>query len=163
MKTVLPSLALLLLLSSCIKPPQFPDTPEIEFIGFNSDVVPQGSPNAEQFVLEITFSFTDGDGDIGSEEENNVFLTDSRDGSVTPFKVEPIPEQGNGNGISGEITVRMVNTPRNICCTFPNGLTPCTPSTAFPTDVMHFSILLKDRAGNESNIIQTSDLTILCQ
>jgi hypothetical protein len=162
MRTIIFITALFFTLSSCIKAPEFPDTPEIQFVGFNTTTITQGSATADEEILELTFSFTDGDADIGSEEDANVFLTDSRDGSVLPFKVNPIPEQGTGNGISGEITVRIVNKPFNICCTFDNGQSPCTASTSQPTDKMFYSIQLLDRAGHESNIVDTEELTILC-
>ena len=163
MKTILFTLSLAFLFSSCIKAPDFPNTPEITFVSLNTNTIQQGNSNAQEAILEVVFSFTDGDADIGSDEESNVFLTDSRNGETIPFKVNPIPEQGNGNGIQGEITVRIINTPFNICCVYPNGVSPCTPSTEFPTNTMHYTIQLKDRAGNESNIVQTEDITILCQ
>lgn len=148
------------LITNCAKAPEFPPVPEIAFVGFDDPTIVQRGINNPKDTLEITFSFTDGDGDIGDEDELNIFLTDSRDDLALTFKVNPIPEQGIGNGISGEITLRIPND--QICCIFPDGRT-CDSDPAFPTDKMFYSIQLKDRFGNESNIVQTDEITILCE
>ena len=159
-------LALVLLASfiaSCIQPPNYPNEPVIEFLSLNQTSIAQGNGGATADTLAVLFSFTDGDGDLGNDGDSiDVFLTDSRDGFVNQFKLPLIPDQGTGNGISGEITLRIPNKPFNICCTFPNGATACQPNTEFPTDTLSYGITIKDRAGNESNKVQTDVITILC-
>lgn len=150
------------LLFSCVQPPNYPNTPEITYIGLNQPSIVQGNTNAPLDTLEITFAFTDGDGDLGIEGNTfDIFLTDSRDGFTDIKKLPIIPDQGIGNGISGEITVRLPNR-LNICCTYPDGSTSCVPNPNFPTDTMSYSIQIQDRAGNKSNKIQTETITILC-
>lgn len=157
------STLLVLIVSNCIQPPNYPDEPEIGFMSLNKSEIAQGNTGALADTLAVTFSYTDGDGDLGFDGDSiDVFLTDSRDGFVNKFKLPVIPDQGTGNGISGEITLRIPNKPFNICCTFPNGATACQPNTEFPTDTVSYMIQIKDRAGNLSNKVQTETLTILC-
>ena len=70
-------------------------------------------------------------------------LVDSRDGAKTPFSLPAIPEQGTGNGISGEIYLNISNTPFNLCCIYDdkNGQDPCTASVEFPTDTFTIPFL----------------------
>ncbi len=147
----------------CSTPPEYPNEPVINFLRMNKQSIAQGNQNAQPDTLKITFGFTDGDGNLSSESDSmDVFLSDSRDGFVTTFKLPLLPTQGVGNGISGEITVKIPNTPFQICCTFPNNADACFPNDEFPTDEFYFNIQLRDRAGNLSNIIETTTITVLC-
>ena len=94
---------------ACTKPPDYSDTPEIAFISLSETTMTQGSQN-EEFIT-LTISFTDGDGDIGIDGgEPSVYFKDLRDGSEFITFVAPVvPEQGVGNGISGEMYIK-VNT-----------------------------------------------------
>lgn len=149
--------------ASCIKRPDYPVQPVISYIGMNKQTIVQGSAQAAPDTLAITFGFTDGDGDLGHADGTlDIFLTDSRDGFEETLKLPVIPSQGTGNGVTGEITVRMFNKPFRICCTYPNGQVPCTPSTVFPRDTFSFAIRIRDRAGHVSNSVQTGVITILC-
>lgn len=148
---------------ACVKPPDYPETPVIYYKEVNKNVIAQGNTNALPDTLAISFEFEDGDGDIGSDGDSlDVFLTDSRDGFVNKFKLPVIPDQGTGNGISGEVTLYVPNQPFNICCTYPDGAQACLPNPSFPTDTFSFSIQMRDREGRLSNIIQTETITILC-
>jgi hypothetical protein len=152
-----------LLIAGCSQPPDYPNEPVIEYLRMNKSAIAQGNQNAQPDTLKITFGFTDGDGNLSSESDSmDVFLTDSRDGFETTFKLPLLPTQGVGNGISGEITVKIPNTPFQICCTYPNGAPACLPNNQFPTDEFYFTIQLRDRAGNMSNTIRTAPITVLC-
>lgn len=150
-------------LANFTEPPNYPNQPTIEYVGVNKRSILQGSTTAARDTLIITFSFTDGDGDLGSDS-TNLFLRDSRDNSLVPNRLFPIPEQGSGNGVSGEITIRIPNKVAgpNICCIFPDRRV-CQTDPRFARDTFSYSIQMKDRAGNLSNIIRTETLTILCQ
>lgn len=153
----------LTLIIACSNPPDYPDEPVIEYLRMNKTTIAQGNQNATPDTLAITFGFTDGDGDLASASDSvDVFLSDSRDDFKTTFKLPMLPTQGVGSGISGEITVKIPNTPFQICCTFPNGVTACSPNTQFPTDEFYFTIQLRDRAGNFSNEVDTETITVLC-
>lgn len=162
----IPLLFLAVFLYACVQPPNYSDVPEITFERLNQDSIIQGNGviQGSQDTLEVIFSFTDGNGDIGADNDSiDVFFQDSRDETVIPFKLPFIPDQGLGNGISGEVTVRIPNQPFNICCTFPDGSPPCLPNATYPVDTFSYKIFIKDRSGNESNRIQSDQITILCQ
>lgn len=154
-------------LYSCVQPPDYPIEPKISVPETgritNKDIITQGNVAAVADTLAITFAFTDGDGDLGEDGDSlDVFLTDSREGFVNRYKLPVIPDQGTGNGISGEITIKIPNKPFNICCTYPDNSQPCIPNPNYPTDSYHYTIQIKDRAGHYSNTLETEEITILC-
>lgn len=156
---------------SCVKAPDFPNTPVLiyntaEGDGFNQDTIAQGNQGNESDTLILTFSFTDGDGDIGFERDSfDVFFTDSRVPSFTDNRRLPlIPDEGVGNGIEGKIILRFPNQPGNICCAYENA-PACSPYQEVggaPTDTFSYTLQIRDRASNWSNKIQTETVTILC-
>ncbi len=153
----------LLSLTYCVQPPDYPDEPVIEFVRLNKSSIAQGNAGARPDTLGVIFSFTDGDGNVGFESDSvDVFLTDSRDDFVNRFKLPVIPDQGSGNGISGEVTIKLPNTPFNICCTFPDGSTACQQNEKFKVDTFSYTIQMRDRDFNLSNKVQTDLITILC-
>ncbi len=145
--------------AACTNPPDYPIIPEIEFISISKDTMIRGSFfNDTTF---IRFSFTDGDGDIGDGDSLQLFLVDSRNGFVNDFRIPFVPELGASNGIKGEITVRVFTS----CCIFPPELflDGCNDEYAqMPFDEYYYDIFIKDRAGNESNVIQTTPIHITC-
>lgn len=149
-----------ILITSCVKSPDFSDIPEIEFIGLSSSSLVQSSLNSDSLFLQ--FSFTDGDGDIGFEAEvfdQNIFIIDNRTGdSYDAFKAPVIPEQGSSKGIEGTVTLRLFTT----CCLFPDGTPPCESPRDFPTDTLTLDISIKDRAGNFSNQVTTTPIVLFC-
>lgn len=151
-------------LFSCVEPQDYPIEPELEYIGFSKLTIPQGGPNAPSDTLVLRLGFTDGDGDLGSNDSTiDIFLTDSRDSSLQIRKLPVIPEEGVSNGISGEITLRFPNQPTQICCLYPDpSQESCNPSLEFPRDSFFFEVQIRDQAGNFSNIVRTETVTILC-
>lgn len=153
---ILLSLCLIGLIMGCTKPPEYPDEPVIEFKSFTENILNQSSGNDETTFM--TISFTDGDGDIGADTTLNFHIVDTRDGFAPPAYIIPsIPEQGTGNGISGEITVRLFST----CC-IPPDVNPCQPSVEMPMDTVIYEIYIEDRSGKRSNTILTDPLYLLC-
>ena len=147
----------LMFLENCIQPPDYPKEPVIAFKNLTRTVLVQGQGTADS--TSVTLTFTDGDGDLGDKDSLNVFVIDGRDQFLkSKFRIPFIPEEGVGNGISGEITLRLTTS----CCILP-GLPPCSADPAFPTDTLKYIIYLKDRAGHESNRIETSEIVLLCQ
>ena len=143
---------------SCIKAPEYAIEPELTFEGLSSTRMVQSDVNLDSTVLFL--SFTDGDGDIGSEQELNLFITDTRDDFLAArYRLPFVPVAGSNNGISGDIQLVLYTT----CCTFPNGQAPCTSSDQFPTDTVVYEIYMVDRAGNESNVVQTSPIILDCR
>jgi len=145
-------------LLSCIKAPDYPIEPTIELVGLTKDTMSQDQFNTDSII--IVLNFTDGDGDIGSESELNVFVTDLRDNFLSDrFRIPRLDEQaGSSNGISGELRLTLYTT----CCTYPNGATPCEPSTEFPTNSLSYEIYIMDQAGHKSNVVTTPEIVLRC-
>lgn len=138
----------------CIRPPDYPIIPKIEFVRMSKNTMKQGNTSSDS--LRLTLSFEDGDGDIGSNDSLNVFLTDTRQSGATPeaFRMPLVPEQGAKNGISGEISLLVYTT----CC-----LPTCEPSLNKPVDSLFYDVYIKDRAGNKSNVLRTPLIALRCK
>lgn len=147
---------------SCINSPNYPDTPEIEFVSFSNRVMDQAPLNSDTTVL--TISFTDGDGDIGFDMDTageNIFIVDNRTNQIFDrFRAPAIPPQGANNGVSGEINMVLLNT----CCIFPpqDSIPNCESPEQYPTNDLTFTVYIEDRAGNKSNEIITPPITLNC-
>lgn len=151
-----------LFFAACIQPSVYPDEPMIEYVSINKNVITQGSISAGEDTLVVTFSFTDGDGDLSQADSVDIFFVDSRQGAEIPFKFPLIAEDGAANGISGEVTVRLRTQPAVLCCNYLNGDNSCTPHPG-EQDTVVFSIQIRDRALNYSNTIETEPIYILCE
>lgn len=156
-------LVLLTSILSCVKPPQFPVEPKITYVGVDNPQVFQGSATAPNDTLSIQFSFTDGDGDLSFADDSvDIFLVDSRVPQFPiTYRIPSINPEGATNGIEGNIWVNIPNKPLNICC-YVDGQA-CAVSQTQAIDTLTYSIQIRDRAGNYSNIIKTELLTVICQ
>jgi len=158
-------LATIVVLSGCIKPPEYPDAPEITTAVISTNLIPQFD------TIRITLEFTDGDGDIGYKDIDtsecnlcdssclehptfNLFLFDSRTGCMTPYNVPFIPEKGSSDAISGEISI----VSPTIFCVPDGNIVGVNP----PFDTLFYYIQLRDREGNLSNIIETPIIIVDC-
>lgn len=145
-------------LISCVTRPDFPIEPVIEFISMEDNQMVQNSFNTDS--IRVTFSFTDGDGDLGDQDSLNIFIRDNRDQFIaSKYRLPEFPPEGAQRGVRGEITLTIYTT----CCIFPDGTPPCEPSLQYPTDTLRYDIYIRDRAGHVSNTIQTAPIIILCQ
>jgi hypothetical protein len=156
------AMALTIVWSACISPPDYPIEPVITYIGISKKVMNQKSIGSDSLL--ISFSYTDGDGDLGSMDTSfNIRMIDERDGSLKPFNTPVVNQQGAGNGISGDITILFSNS--NTCCTyeFPGGIKVACEQVPIQRDTLRFRISLKDRAGHESNQIVTDPLILICK
>jgi len=140
---------LLILLScvSCIDPPRYPDEPVITNIRLNQTTFSQFADDSQMYI-----DFTDGDGDIGSEDEDdspvNLIMIDSRSGFEYNAKIPFIPPNGNVEDISATLTVDI------------DQYTTCFPDKT--QDTLFFSVQMIDRAGNASNVFDTEQMILLC-
>ena len=154
--------ALNLVLVSCVNPPDYPDEPIITYEGVSKNTIYQFT-NGPTDSITIQFSFTDGDGDISSTDSTDIFIRDSRFPNIPPTIIgafPPIPTEGTGNGISGDVFFTIINSGQAVCCVFNN--TFCEADSRYPVDSLYYSIYIVDRAGNQSNTIQTEQIQILC-
>lgn len=148
----------IILMAGCVSRPEFPIEPAIEFISMEGNQMVQNSFNTDS--IRVTFSFTDGDGDLGDKDSLNIFIRDNRDQFIaSKYRLPELPPEGAQRGIRGEITVTIYTT----CCIYPDGTPPCEPSNKYPTDTLQYEIFIRDRAGNVSNTITTDPIIILCQ
>lgn len=154
-------LASLFIVSSCADAPVYPNEPVITYEGMSKNRIFQFT-NGPVDTIVVNFSFTDGDGDLSSigSDSIDIFLTDSRlPDSPIDYRFPLIDEEGTGNGISGTASITIVNT-NNICCIFNSVL--CAANPAYPIDTFSYSIQIRDRANNFSNLIRTEQIEIIC-
>lgn len=121
----------------------------------------QGDINIDFLWLE--FKFEDGDGDLGfgiTDTMNDIVVIDSRTGNVQDeFKIPTLPPSEN-DVQKGTISIKILTT----CCLFPDpSISPCETPVQYPLDSLQYLLFIKDRAGHESNIIQSDFVKLLCQ
>ncbi|MDX1913025.1 MAG: hypothetical protein SFV22_16140 [Saprospiraceae bacterium] len=148
----------------CVQAPDYPKEPVIELIGLSKNILRQG--DGIEDTLAVTFTFTDGDGDLGFPESDStpsVFIRDSRDSfELEPRQLPYVEPQGAGNGISGEITVFLPTS----CCIYideEGNVSSCgdVPQTV-KYDTLSYLVKIRDRAGNFSNEISTGPIVLVC-
>ena len=130
------------LLLSCEKEEVMSDTPIIDFISISPTTVQEYTDD-----IIITISYTDGDGDLGENNPdiNNLFVEDNRNGIEYKFRIPELSPSGSTITIEGNFNITINGT----------GITDESSSQK-----VDYSIYVKDRAGNKSNIITTSSITI---
>jgi len=162
-------------LAACLKPPEYPIEPEIEFIELIGDTLSSSTSNPDS--ISFKFSFTDGDGDIGYTKDQlaanidtncvdvcdslcynhaftSVIVIDSRTKCSVEFNLPFIPEKGSSGDISGIITIDVHQA---FCFTE-------TKELKFSgIDSVQLFIKIKDRAGNLSNEIMTPYIYLSCE
>ncbi len=151
--------------AACIQPPDYPKEPTITYLRMSKDTIRQVGLGSADSLL-VTFSFTDGDGDLGFPEGDDtpsVIVIDSRDSFKDSLQLPYVEPQGAGNGISGEITIKLPTT----CCIYIDPLNPsppyaCDEVTQVQYNKFFYSIKIRDRAGHESNLIQTDSFNLQC-
>jgi hypothetical protein len=151
-----------LAITACVRPPEYPIEPQLEFVSISKSLVLQDASLTKiTDTLFVVLSFTDGDGDIGFQDSKEaiVILDTRKRDTINDVKSLPfVPEQGAGNGITGEITLRL----RGGCCTNTINGVPCG-QPKFSRDTTSYEIYIKDRAGHESNRVKTPPIFIKCQ
>ena len=115
--------------------------PEIELVS----VTPlQVVAFRDSIVFEV--NYTDGDGDLGSMTENNLFITDNRIQVTHAFRVQEIVPNGERVPITGSLRIILPNT------LITNNMT---------SEKVTFSLYMKDQAGNESNLVMSPEITVV--
>lgn len=159
MKSNTASFILLLVLfsvfaTSCTDDETFTATPVITFKTLEKFTASSGADS-----LLLTFSFTDGDGDIGSPtddalrrdvfvtlfEKNNGVFEEASLGAPLSYRIPFLEPRGNNKSLKGDI---KIVTDYNILR---------------PNDTIFYKLYLEDRAGNKSNVITTSTIVTRIQ
>lgn len=154
--------------STCTVPKEsFPQAPELTFEKFS-----KGSVLALD-TFSITFSFTDGNGDIGvpagtpaREDEIcvtpdsviitnpgfNLFYRDLRDSCVLMMQTAYYEPAKANESVRGEIVVTLTAACKKVC-----SAQPCS-------DTAYYEFLLRDRERNYSQWVKTSGIVVTgCQ
>ena len=146
------------LLSSCLTEPTFDIVPRIEFRSITKNVMNQTTPSVQDSTL-TTIYFEDGDGDIGGDSLA-IFVIDKRTDQIDiQFRVTEIEIDGVSNAISGTIAFPILST----CCIYDTGQIPCSPSNPLIEQEVIYEVFIRDRAGNESNRIALTPITLICR
>ncbi len=131
-------------ISSCKKDEkiEISNTPVIEF----TSITP-ATAIEYQDKITITISYKDGDGDLGenSPDVKNLFLTDTRNSVTYQYRISQLAPATGTFAIQGKLTVELKNT------AITNGAS---------SQAVSFTAYVKDRAGNQSNTITTSAITV---
>jgi hypothetical protein len=148
------------LLSSCFKKEEYPIEPVITYDSY-------------KFIgdsLELTFNFTDGDGDLGLNDNDTLTPYDTSsffqynlyihyfekndlvgwenglnlagDTVIFPYRIEPILTNGKAKGIKGKMEVNLSHLYYN--------------PLSMESDTIKYTIQLIDKALNKSNIIESA-------
>jgi hypothetical protein len=146
---------------ACVKPPDYPKEPVIAFKSVSKNSLRQIARDPNESLM-VTLTFTDGDGDLGFQDTTaSLFITDGRSGfKKLPYSIPYVEQQGTGNGISGEITIRI---PAECCTDTLNGIRVACREVRKSFDTFFYRIAIKDRAGNLSNEIRTPSIQLRCQ
>ena len=159
---------------SCQKPVEYPIEPKIEYQGFTYLFNPDSTFSGEGV---ISFSYTDGDGDLGLDEGDTLFPFGPHDPHYynmevdylksengvfvkTPLLSPHVPTSESDTVVWDTITfnarfhrLRDNDDPKAISGTMDYRLTVQNPFS--PNDTIKFEIRILDRALHESNTIQT--------
>lgn len=149
MKLVFTYIALISLLIACKKEqgndplPKISNTPSILSVSINKSTINQFDD------LVFTISYTDGDGDLGTDDadEKSIFITDNRDTSIVhAYHLPPLAPSGSNLTIQGSLNVTLQNV---ILLNQTNS-----------AETANFSVKIKDRANQNSNIVTTTNVSI---
>ncbi len=123
--------------------PAFDLSPKIELVDVSSDTILQFKDS-----LNIRIYYEDGDGDLGNAdpEINSIFVKDARLESEEAYYLAPVTPDGAEASITGTLNLILGTT-------FILGNADQEKTS--------FTIFLLDKAGNQSNTIETGPITIL--
>lgn len=134
--------ALLLLIGCKKEDEKYSNVPEIEFVSLSPSTTSEFSQN-----VRLVIKYKDGDGDIGTEDPDSysLFVKDKRLPRADEYHIQPLAPPESSIQIEGELSIQLA------------GLFVIGANTSESTS---FTVKLKDRAGNFSNEISTSNITI---
>ncbi|MEI6060343.1 MAG: hypothetical protein WCR72_06515 [Bacteroidota bacterium] len=143
-------------LTGCIKEQQYPVQPHIEFGSFatSKDI------NGKDSLGAVTISYTDGDGDIGlyswdtvEPRKYNFYLKFLQYVNKQLVEVKPVDSSLTFNSRIPILTPSGRN--KNIKGNITMALQLYFARQLLLTDTIAFEIYIKDRALNESNLVET--------
>jgi len=121
------------------------EVPEIELLSVSSDEVV-----AYEDAITFKIKYVDGDGDLGTDDPDihSIELVDNRNTDLFVFEYHLSPRTPDGSElvIQGELDIVLDNT--------------IMLDENSSSETTTFSIRLKDRAGNWSNVVETGEVVI---
>jgi hypothetical protein len=167
----------LFFLTSCFSEPNYPNTPQIEFVRLQNL---QSKARANTDSVVITLFFKDGDGDLGLTSTDTLppFSDRNTDGTVNLFRHNFFADVERLNAAGEFEPVTFASQNFNLNSRFPvlNTLEKETALegdlryslTLFATsfspiqkgDILRYKISIADRNLNVSNVIETTPMTI---
>jgi hypothetical protein len=140
----------------CRRAPDYPIAPVIKLLTVSPDTL-----NPDVDSLKIRFSFTDGDGDLGYnndvpnvKNDTTIFVKDIRPNSrgsfLYKYDMPYVPAKGSFKQITGVVNLNLKSN------------TSCRPDLRL-FDTVKYEIKIRDRAGNTSNTITTQQVIFKCQ
>jgi hypothetical protein len=137
-------LASIILLTGCTKDEvmEYSAIPEISLVDISSDTIRQ-----YEDVLYLRIAYKDGNGDLGFENPDQyaLYIRDIRLEAFDGFYLGPLAPPGADVPIQGELSIEFPSL-----FLFGNG----------DTELTKFQIKMIDRAGHESNLIETDFVAI---
>ena len=131
-----------MLLFSCEKDEVLSDVPSIEF----KSIAPA---TAQEYIddIIISISYSDANGDLGENNSDihNLFVEDNRNNIVYHFRIPELTPTGSDIAIQGNFNITINGS----------GITDGSSNQK-----LNYAVYVKDRAGNNSNTITTSSITI---
>ncbi|HMQ76423.1 MAG TPA: hypothetical protein PKE21_11550 [Flavobacteriales bacterium] len=137
------ALGLVLTLAACRKEAALDPVPAIELVSVGPQQV-----MAFDEPVRVRFTYADGDGDLGTDDPDayTLWVKDSRLATADGYHIPPLAPPDAQVAIQGELEVE---------------LTPLFLLGNSGQEVMTYSFFVTDRAGNRSNELTTSAITIV--
>ena len=136
----------LLWISSCKKDndPFANKVPSLELLSLTPQMVVEF-----QDSLVFNIKYRDNDGDLGENDPTvkNLFIIDNRIGIVYDYRIQQLAPTGSAIAIEGTLQVVLNSFART--------------DTSLAQESATFSVYVKDRAGNKSNVVTSGAITIM--
>lgn len=128
---------------SDLEPTPISNIPAIKFISMEP-----GTAIKYRDPVKITIQYTDGNGDLGENtpDVKNLYCTDSRNQVTYEFRIPQLAPDTANITITGNLVFNLS----------PQGFVDDNHTT----ETAVYSIYVTDRAGNKSNTVETTSLTI---
>lgn len=136
-------LTLTVILISCKKKEETNLAPELVFLSLTPASIKEYTDS-----LVLTISYKDPDGDLGenSSSVNNLFVKDNRTGVELKYRIKQLAPNNANVAITGKLNITIKKVP--------------IINSSATSEELFYSIYAIDRAGNQSNAILTTPITV---
>lgn len=165
-------LLICLMIVSCEKPPNFPETPEIAYKSINNSMVINSGLGGNKDSISVSITFKDGDGDLGlsqgdigsspyvGEFEKNYFVTTYRkvDGEFEKVEFDALELGGRFGPLTDESVTGPIEGTLNYAIEIPRYNTDDDSFALSRGDTLKFDVYIVDRDLNQSNTVETGEV-----